>query len=246
MKTIFTLLLILIGSISFAQNKTDNHGRKQGAWKKAYKGIQVYKYVGQFKNDKPQGEFIYYYKSGNVQSKVTFLQDGAIAYNKMYHESSGRLMAQGKYVNQQKDSLWLYYDNVGNLKSQETFVKGKLNGQSVTYYEPKAGQYVVAKFEYYKNGIKDGQFKAYFPNTKLKSEGIYKDGNKNGIVKNYHSNGKIKSVERYKFAVKHGWWVFYGKDGRSIGKELFWEGKKLKDGPEKEKRAAELKPKRKK
>ena len=246
MKTIFTLLLIAISAVSFSQNKKDSQGRKQGEWKKAHKGVQVYQYVGQFKDDKPYGEFTYYYKSGNVQSKISFSKKGTIAYNKMYHESSGRLMAQGKYVNQQKDSLWLYYDNVGNLKSQETFVKGKLGGQSVTYYEPKNGNYVVAKFEYYKNGIKDGKYKEYYPNTKLKSEGFYKDGNKNGVVKKYHSNGKIKTVERYKFAVKHGWWQFYGKDGRPVGKVLFWEGVKLKDGPEKDKRAAQIKASRKK
>jgi len=179
-----------------------------------------------------------------VQSKITFLNSGTTAYNKMYHESSGRLMAQGKYVNQQKDSLWLYYDNVGNLKSQETYAKGVLEGQSVMYYEPKNGQYVVAKYEYYINGLKNGQFKEYYPNTKLKTEGSYKDGNKNGMVKNFYTNGKIKSVERYKFAVKHGWWVFYGKDGRQVGKVLVWEGKKLKDGPEKDKRIEQLKSKR--
>lgn len=241
MKSILTFLLIVACSVSFAQNKKDSQGRKQGVWKKAYRDVQVYQYVGQFKNDKPYGEFTYYYKSGNVQSKIKFLNGGTTAYNKMYHESSGRLMAQGKYVNQQKDSLWLYYDNVGNLKSQETFVNGKLEGQSVTYYEPQGGKYVVAKYEYYKNGVRDGQFKEYHPNTQLKSEGTYKDGNRNGMVKNFYPSGKIRSVERYKFAVKHGWWIFYGKDGRQVGKELFWEGKKLKDGPEKDKRAEQLK-----
>ncbi len=241
MKSILTFLLILACSVAFAQNKKDSQGRKQGVWKKPFKDVQVYKFIGQFKDDKPVGEFTYFYKSGNVQSKMKFLKGGTSAYNKMYHESSGRLMAQGKYINQQKDSLWLYYDNVGNLKSQETFLKGKLNGQSVTYYEPKGGQYVVAKYEYYKNGVRDGQFKEYHPNTKLKTEGAYKDGNKNGMVKNYYPSGKIKSIERYKFAVRHGWWVFYGKDGRQVGKELFWEGSKLKDGPEKDKRTEQLK-----
>lgn len=241
MKLTLTFLLLIVSALSFAQNKKDSQGRKQGPWRKPYKDVQVYKYVGQFKNDKPVGEFTYYYKSGNVQSKITFLKNGTVAYNKMYHESSGRLMAQGKYLNQEKDSLWLYYDNVGNLKSQETFVKGKLEGQSVTYYEPKNRQYVVAKYEYYKNGLRDGQFKTYHQNTKLKSEGTYKDGNKNGMVKNFYPNGKIRSVERYKYAVKHGWWIFYGKDGRQVGSELFWEGEKLKDGPEKDKRAAQLK-----
>ena len=118
------LTFTFISISAFAQvNQKDAQGRKQGVWKKPYENSTAYVYIGQFKNDKPVGEFTYFYKSGNVQSKIKFFNGGTTAYNKMYHESSGRLMAQGKYVNQQKDSLWLYYDNVGNLKSQETFVQ---------------------------------------------------------------------------------------------------------------------------
>ena len=79
-----------------------------------------------------------------------------------------------------------------------------------------------------------------FPNTKLKGEGVYKTGNLNGIVKYYRANGNLERLERYQHAVKHGWWIFFDKDGRQIGSELFWEGRKLK-GSEKEKKAAELK-----
>ena len=244
MKTILTFVLLLFINLTFAQNKVDAQGRKQGPWKKPFKNSHALHYVGQFKDDKPYGEFTYYYESGGVESKMTFLNGGKVAYNKMYHESSGYIMAKGKYVNQQKDSLWVYYDNKGQLKSQETYKNGKLDGQRVVYYEPVNGQYRVAKFEYYTNGVRNGQFKEYYPNTKLKAEGAYKDGNLNGIVKYYHANGKIERVERYKYAVKHGWWIFYGKDGRQVGTELFWEGKKLKDGPEKEKRAEELKANR--
>lgn len=241
MKTILTFILLLSINLTFAQNKVDTQGRKQGVWKKPYKSSAVFQYVGQFKDDKPYGQFTYYYEGGGVESKITFLNGGKIAYNLMYHESSGYIMAKGKYVNQQKDSLWVYFDNKGQIKSQESYKNGKLEGQRVVYYEPIKGEYRVAKFEYYKNGVRHGQFKEYYANTKLKAEGNYRDGNLNGIVTYYHSNGRIERVERYRYAVKHGWWAFYSEDSKLLGKELFWEGKKLKDGPEKEKRAAELK-----
>lgn len=240
MKSILTVLILLVGLASFSQNKTDDQGRKQGVWKKGYKNSTVFRYVGQFKNDKPYGEFTYYYESGNIQSKIKFQKNGTVAYNVMYHESSGYVMAKGKYLNEAKDSLWLYYDNKGQLKSQETFKKGKLDGQRVVYYEPVNGKYIVAKFEYYTNGVRNGQFKEYYPNTKLKGEGVYKTGNLNGMVKYYRPNGSLERIERYQYAVKHGWWIFFDKNGRQVGSELFWEGKKLK-GAEKEKRTAELK-----
>ena len=240
MKAILTLLILTVSVFTFSQNKVDAQGRKQGVWKKPYKGNAFFQYVGQFKDDKPYGEFTYYYESGRVESKMVFLNGGKVAYNTMYHESSGYIMAKGKYVNQQKDSLWVYYDNKGQLKSQENYKNGKLDGQRVVYYEPINGQYRVAKFEYYTNGVRDGQFKEYYPNTKLKAEGTYKDGNLNGTVKYYHGNGKLERIERYKYAVKHGWWIFFDENGRQVGTVLYWEGRKLK-GEEKEKKAAELK-----
>lgn len=244
MKTLLTLLLISVCALTFSQNKVDSQGRKQGPWTKPYKGTTMMQFKGQFKDGKPYGEFTYYYESGNIQSKMIFSNNGNTAYSVMYHESSGYRMAKGKYSNQEKDSLWIYYDNKGQLKGQETYKNGKLNGQRVVYYEPLNGQYRVARYEYYKDGLLDGQFKEYYPSTKLKVEGVYKDGNYNGTVRYYYGNGKVERVEKYKYAVKHGWWIFYNDKGVLIGKELFWEGKKLK-GKELEKKKAELKANRK-
>jgi antitoxin component YwqK of YwqJK toxin-antitoxin module len=248
MKYTLTLLLFFILSSSFAQpaqqiNQKDANGLKHGIWKKPYDDIKAYHYIGQFKHGKPYGTFTYFYKSGNVESEMTFKNDGKEAYAKLFHESSGRLMAQGKYLNQQKDSLWLYYDNKGQLKSQEWYKDGKLNGQRVVYYEPVNGQYRVARFEYYKDGLLNGQYKEYYPNTKLKSEGIYKDGYLDGLVKFYYPNGRIQKVERYQHHVKHGWTVLYDEDGRSIGKKLYYQGRPLK-GKELERRAKEFESKK--
>ena len=241
MKILLTLLITLFATLSFAQNKTDGEGRKQGPWKKRYQKSAHFIYEGQFKNDKPFGEFTYYYQSGNIKAKVKFLKGGEIAYNTMYHESSGYVMAIGKYVNKQKDSLWVYYDNKGYIKSQENYKAGKLDGQRVVYYEPLHGKTVVAKYELYTNGLRHGQVKEYYPNSKLKMEGTYKSGNLEGTVKYYYGNGKLERIERYKHAVKHGWWIFFDeKTGKQLASELFWEGTKLK-GEMKKKKAAELK-----
>src|SRR5690606_34958299 len=91
-------------------NQVDSKGQKQGEWRKPYEGNTVFRYVGQFKNDKPIGKFVYYYQTGDVEAIITFLPDGKTAYSKMYHES-GYLMAKGKYINQLKDSTWMYYDD---------------------------------------------------------------------------------------------------------------------------------------
>jgi len=240
MKKILIVLIILLNFTSFSQsqpiNKKDSQGKKHGVWKKPYKDVKIYQYVGQFRHGVPYGTFTYYYKSGNVESKMRFVKGTQVAYSTMYHESSGRIMAKGKYVNQQKDSLWLYFDNKGQLKSQEWYKNGKLNGQRVVYYEPVNGQYRVARYEYYKDGMLNGDFKEYYKNTKLKSQGRYINGFLDGNVVYYYQNGRIQKVEKYAHNVKHGWWVFYDEKGQQVGKKLYYEGRALK-GKELEEKA---------
>jgi antitoxin component YwqK of YwqJK toxin-antitoxin module len=242
MKPIVTLLILLIGLTSIAQsdiNKTDANGKKQGVWKKAYPNVKVFKYVGQFKDDKPYGKFVYYYETGAVQAVIHFSNNGKLGRSQMYH-NSGYLMAKGKYVNQLKDSTWIYFDDRGTISYQETYIKGKLEGQKVYFYVPKDGKLMIARYEYYKNGVKNGEFEEYHPNTKVKSKGKYLDGNLDGIVTHYYPNGKVKKVARYKYAVPHGYWAFYDEKGNQLGTKLYWEGKLL-TGKAKEERARLIK-----
>ena len=244
MKLNLLFLFCFITGISFGQlNQKDSQKRKQGKWEVFHKNTSIYKYKGQFKNDKPYGIFTYYYFSGRTKAKVNYKEGGRITYSQVYHESSGKIKALGKYINQKKDSTWTYFDNKGNVKSKESYINNKLEGQRVIYYEPYEGKYVVARYEYYKNNTLHGSFKEYHQNTKLKAEGNYVDGNYNGDIKYYYPNGKMERLERYKYAVKHGWWIFFDSTGKQVGTRLFWEGKLLK-GKALEDKKAELKAKR--
>lgn len=245
MKALLTTLFGLFLLAGFAQpekyNQVDSQGRKQGPWRKAYEGIQVYRYVGQFKDDKPIGKFVYYHESGNVEAVIQFWGDGKTSYTQMYHES-GYMMCRGKYLNQERDSTWVYYDDRGIVSYQEDYKKGLLDGQKVIYYEPVNGQYRVMEYSYWKAGVQHGEYKKYHPNTNVSEEGTYVDGNKEGTVKCYHPNGRLMRLERYRYAVKHGFWVFNDEKGQMIGYQLYWEGVLLK-GDAKKKKEEELKAK---
>ena len=244
MKLKLLAFLLILSSVAMGQlNQVDAQKRKQGKWEVFYENTAQLKYKGQFRDNQPYSIFTYYYPSGRIKAKVNYIDGGKITLSQVYHETSGQIKALGKYVDQKKDSIWTYFDNVGNVKSKESYVNGKLEGQRVIYYEPTNGQYVVARYEYYKNNTLDGSFKEYHQNTKLKAEGSYVDGNLNGEVKYYYPSGKIERLERYKFAVKHGWWIFFKEDGTQAGTKLFWEGRALK-GEELEKKKAELKSQR--
>jgi len=222
------LFLTFLTVTDFGQvNQKDAQGRKQGVWKKPYPSSAAFIYVGQFKDDKPLGQFTYFYESGKTKIIMDFRDDGKTSYAKMYHES-GYLMARGKYINQEKDSTWVTYDDRGIISYQEDYKKGKLDGQRVIFYEPVNGQYKVMEYSYWKAGLQHGEYKKYHPNSKVAEEGNYVDGNKHGEVKHYHPHGKIALVQRYKYAVKHGYQIAYDKTGKRTGYTLYCDGTEFK------------------
>ncbi len=110
MRNLIVAFFMLFGLVAFAQegNKTDAKGQKQGEWKK-YHTNGMLRYVGSFKNDKPLGEFKYYYDTGKIQSKMDHKE--AVSYFIAYYKT-GEVKATGKYINQKRDSVWNFYDVV--------------------------------------------------------------------------------------------------------------------------------------
>ena len=243
MKYVSAFLLLLLSTASLAQiNQKDAAGKKQGVWKKPYEGSTVFKYVGQFKNDKPYGKFVYYYETGAVQAVVLHRTDGKTSDAKMYHES-GYLMARGKYVTEKKDSIWLFYDDRGIISAQENYKDGLLNGQRVVYYEPRDSQYYVQEYSYWLNGQPHGEYKKYHPNTQVSEEGKYVNGKREGKVFHYLPDGKTGRVEQFKAGVKHGYFITYDDAGKQLGYKLYWDGVLL-EGEALKKKEAELRANR--
>ena len=66
-----TLLTLLFSENIYAQNnynKTDKQGRRQGKWIEYHSNGQI-RYKGQFKNNEPVGEFLYYSENGSLFAK---------------------------------------------------------------------------------------------------------------------------------------------------------------------------------
>ena len=101
-------MLLPFLSVSQSVNQIDNSDRKQGVWTKTYKNGNV-KYKGQFKDDKPQGLFYYYYSSGELQAEKEFFHNVIAAATHIFYKNV-KLKAAGIYVNELKDSTWNYYN----------------------------------------------------------------------------------------------------------------------------------------
>jgi antitoxin component YwqK of YwqJK toxin-antitoxin module len=209
-----------------APNVTDAKGRKQGKWIKKYDKSDVPRYIGQFKDDKPYGEFKYYYESGHIKSRMVFNKDGKTSRATIYYED-GKKMSFGRYTNQKKDSVWTHYDPEGWVNTRETYVNDKLDGKVWIYYAPsKDRSGAVAQEFTYKNGLKDGEWKRYFEAGTTMSTGTYKNGLLDGVVTHFMIDGKKEVSETYWKGRLHGPRIQY-ENNVEVSRTYYKDDKKL-------------------
>jgi len=138
----------------------------------------------------------------------------------MYHQLSGKLMAQGKYIKEEKDSIWIFYDDAGALLSKDNYNGGKKEGKCLVFLPDGT----LAEEKIFKNGIEDGPFKQYFDGKLVKGEGKYVNGKMEGKTSYYYPNGIAAATGIFKNGHKNGVWIYKEKEGKVKDKELFKNG----------------------
>ena len=134
-------------------------GKREGEWLTYYKNGEV-KEKSNFKDDKQEGESLRYYKSGELKNKNNW-KDGKLEGERLYYYKNGQLWRKNNY----KD--------------------GKLKGEEFWYYESGELEY---KYNY-KNGKPEGEWLDYYKNGQLKEKSNFKDGKQQGESLEY---GQLK------------------------------------------------------
>lgn len=228
LRQVFITIIILSISIGnyYNQNSTDSQGRKQGAWVKYHPDGKTPRYKGQFKDDKPYGEFVYYYETGEVQTVLEYQTDGT-AIAKTYFQN-GSLMTKGSYLNQQKEGVWWYFSADKLVIGKETYKNGKLDGVSYKFFPTEIGQQPIILEEItYVNGLAQGTWTRYYKDGKTQVRGKYKDGQEVGECIWYTVYGKPEIIGYYQHGVKNGWWRYFDTDGKET-KKFYLNGNELK------------------
>jgi antitoxin component YwqK of YwqJK toxin-antitoxin module len=160
----------------------------------------------------------FFYKSGILSSQGLMRDGKPDGYWKSYYEN-GKLKSEGNRKNFELDSLWKFYNEQGRLILDAEYRNGKKNGIKSTYLEKETLR------ESFKNDIKEGYTRYYYPDGKLKAEIPFQNGLEWGFGKEYAADGTIITLTEYKrgFVVdririnrkdkdnlKQGWWyIFY-------------------------------------
>lgn len=216
----FVLIIILMLACintSFSQNLTDQNGLKQGKWVKNY-NYGSKRYEGQFKDDKPTGEFKYYYKNGHLKAITKYEANGDSAITESYHKN-GMKMAEGVYFKQQKEGKWLYYSDIDSaLISEENYKNGQLHGTVITFY-PESGN--PAEIIEYKHGMREGSLRKFFPEGSIMTEGTYVNDSLDGKFTLYWPDGKIQVSGDYDNGMQSGEWTYFDEEGNPVSDDSF-------------------------
>lgn len=217
----FSLIMffLIIPYLAFAQhdtifNQTDKRNLKQGYWKKTYpNGNLMYKAF--FVNDKPVGELVRYYESGQIRAKMNYDQKSEKARTELYYEN-GNLAATGNYLNALKDSIWTYYSFYSKtITARESWSKGVRHGMMISYFENGD---ISEKLEW-NNNRKSGIWEQYFKGNVLKMKAHYENNKLEGefVVYTIKSTPYIRG--NYVNNLREGKWIFYDETG-NVQQEL--------------------------
>ena len=193
---------------------TMREGKPDGYWTTYYpSGIK--KSEGKRTNFLLDSIWAFYDNKGDTIQKISYMFGKKNGYHIVYsHEiqkegrENGVVVSRELYVNDKREGISYYYYEDGNIKSEVSYVNGKKQGLT-REYDPRG---VISTLVYYhnghltdkeeinrtdNNGNKQGVWKEFYEDGKLKTEKNYRDDMLDGLYKEFNTKGNLVVVLKY-------------------------------------------------
>lgn len=227
-------------------NRYNSIGKRTGIWRDLHVN-GVVKEEGNYTNGLRNGVFKFYTRKGELE-RIEVYENGelkkdeeggsaAILDIRQEFYPDGKLKLEGSYQNDKKNGTFRQYDQNGNQVSGLIYSNdillaegqidsiGRRQGPWKIYY--RDGK-LRAEGSYI-NGLKDGPWQYLFPSGKLEQKGSYKDDLPYGNWQWYYQNGQLHRDEYYRKGREDGHAIEYDSLGVVINEGDFIDG--LKTGP---------------
>lgn len=192
---------------------TMRDGKPDGYWK-TYLPSGVLKSEGNRKNYKLDSTWKFYDDKGRLTTVINYTDGKKNGIKKMF-DSKGYITSEENYTGDIKQGLsYTYFTPVdstqlkGRIQTQTPFDKGKENG---TAYEYDKNGNIISILEYNygvltkqesinrvdKNEQKQGLWKKFYADGKVKAETTYINGKRTGYQKSYSKTGSLIDIQKY-------------------------------------------------
>jgi antitoxin component YwqK of YwqJK toxin-antitoxin module len=196
---------------------TMRDGKADGYWKNYYKNGKL-KIEGNRKDFQLDSTWKFYSEKGKITKAVNYLEGKKNGYTFNY-DTNQRVSSKEAFVNDIKQGNSFTYYPSGKTKSLMPYLKGKPDGYAYEYSEDS----VIISIMKYQGGIL-----ANVDRLNRKDE----SGKKQGVFKEFYEDGKLKEEKKYKDDVVDGYVKTYDKKGNLENTEKFSNGKQIKNAPE--------------
>ena len=249
--TLILLLLIVSGSQTFSQtvdkskiNQKDANELKFGWWKihnteGKFVGYSEGQLVeeGEYVNNKKSGVWTKYYPNGNKKHELTFTNNVANGYARIYYRD-GKLQEEGIWQQNKWSGQYKYYHENGNVKYDWNYnSSGKREGEQKYFHANGMLQYLGD----WKNGNEAGQLVEYYEDGSVKTKRYFNDGKIDETKTQESVQGKVfdENIKKYsgkaqpkpmgRGEIVDGFNRLYNGDG-TVSKEGEFKNKQLIDG----------------
>lgn len=148
------------------------------------------------------------YDENNFLVKEKATVDGKLIGTNYFYSTEGVLLSRGQMFDDKKHGDYEYFYSSGKLKSKETYSNDTLLTETIWH---ENGKLSVENF--FKDGLKSGVCKEYYPTGNLKTEQAYVEGIEEGMYKSYFNNGKLYNDGKFKNGELTGDLKFYSDKG---------------------------------
>ena len=180
--------------LMLSEGIVDVAGNRNGKWKDFFSNGKVQD-EGQFSDNRRSGLWKFYNISEKVEQTGYYNNGRADGLWKWYYDN-GALLREEEYFQNQRDGSCTEYSVTGEIIAQGQYSDGEKNGEwkyaSGDYTEE--GKYII--------GLKDGVWRSYYTNRKLKFKGNFVQGNPDGKQSYYYESGKIKEEQYFQMGIR--------------------------------------------
>ncbi len=202
-------------------NRYDSDSLAHGTWKWFDETETIVLMEGTFKHGLKNGYFKEYDKQGNLISATKYV-DGE-KYEKA--EELAKLEVRTDYYPNGKIKIVGTYNADGKPEGvrREYNPEGEVVKSFIFRYGNLVGEGIFTD-----EGKKQGPWKEYYNDGKLRAKGSYNNNLRNGLWLYYYKNGQLEEMGKYINGLPDSTWVWYHDNGSLLRTESYYNG--LLDG----------------
>jgi antitoxin component YwqK of YwqJK toxin-antitoxin module len=191
--------------VKISEGIVDEAGRFNGRWKDFYPDGKV-QAEGTYTDSRRSGIWKFHNTKGAIEQTGSYNNGRPDGLWKWYYEN-GSILREEEYFQGQRDGQFTEYSPAGDIISQGQYSDGERNGDWTfrSGDNTEAGKYII--------GLKDGQWKSYFPDGKLRFKGVFIQGNSDGQHLYYYETGKIKEEQFFRNGIRQRTWKKFDEEG---------------------------------